>query len=52
MRKFGFTFAVCPMNAFLSHNEIGVKYKSGTAEHLTKAKFIRTLENDIVGNVT
>ena len=50
MRKFGFIIALCHTNELLTHDELKVKCQGGDAEHITKAKFIRELANEMVGN--
>ena len=39
------------MNTFLEHTRIKVKHQGDNVEHLTNAKFSRTLEKDMVENI-
>ena len=52
MRKFGFVIELFQKNELLAHIKLKVKYQGCAAEQLTKAKFIRTLENYMMRNET
>ena len=48
MRKFGFIIALFQKNLVLAHNKLKGKFQVGDAEHLTKAKFSRTLAKEML----